>query len=118
MQTSTAAAIGSMFSIQNAWIWCIIVSVVLIIGSYISISKFAGSKDDWNQIQGQMTGVIVMVFIGVLAFVIGMIILVNYSGGSGGSGDIMTKYFYSTIAISAISLLVSTISLCVSVVAH
>lgn len=105
--------LSDLFSMQSAWVWCIIISTVLILGAYISISKYAGSKDDWNQIQGQMTGVIVMVFIGVLAFIIGMIILVNYSGGS---GDIMTKYFYSTIAVSGIALMVSTISLCISVI--
>jgi uncharacterized membrane protein len=103
--------LSSIFSSQTAWMWVMFVGFVMIVSAYISISKYAGSKDDWNQIQGEMTGAIVMTFIGVLAFIIGMIIMVNYSGG-----DTTTKMFYSMIAVSGLSLFVSTISLCVSVV--
>jgi len=47
-----------------------IVSVSLFITSFVIMSQFVGSKDDWNVIQPQITKVLILTIIGTFALVV------------------------------------------------
>ena len=47
-----------------------IVSISLFIASFVSMSQFAGSKDDWNLIQPQITKVLILSLIGTFALIV------------------------------------------------
>ena len=54
--------------------WIIIVftviSVGMFIGSFVSMSQFVGSKDNWNVIQPQITKVLILTVIGTFGLII------------------------------------------------
>jgi hypothetical protein len=47
-----------------------VVSISLFIASFVSMSQFAGSKDDWNLIQPQITKVLILSLIGTFALIV------------------------------------------------
>jgi len=64
--TSVASGKGSMIGI----IIFSITSIGLFIGSFISMSNFVGSKDDWNLIQPQITKILILTLIGTFGLII------------------------------------------------
>lgn len=72
--TAAVATISSKVKDVATGKWVIIltciVSVALFIASFVSMSQFAGSKDDWNLIQPQITKVLVLSLIGTFALII------------------------------------------------
>jgi hypothetical protein len=54
--------------------WIIIVftvlSVGMFIGSFVSMSQFVGSRDNWNVIQPQITKVLILTLIGTFGLII------------------------------------------------
>jgi hypothetical protein len=44
--------------------------VSLFIAAFVQMSNFIGSKDDWNTLKPQITKIIVLVLIGIFAFII------------------------------------------------
>lgn len=114
--TSTVAAAGgtvtSKFKEHTQGKWGIIifsiVSVGLFIGSFVSMSQFLGSKDDWNLIQPQVTKVLILTLIGTMGLMIASILYYVQDPAR-------TMYFvlvvcclslglsYSALAIAAIS---------------
>jgi len=65
------AMVSKAFSGGN---WLIIlfsiVSIGLFIGSFVSMSQFVGSKDDWNIIQPQITKVLILTLVGVFGLMV------------------------------------------------
>jgi hypothetical protein len=51
------------------WIFGI-VSVGLFIGAFVNMSKFVGSKDDWNVIQPQITKILMLTLIGTFGLIV------------------------------------------------
>ena len=47
-----------------------VVSIGLFIGSFVQMSKFVGSKDDWNVIQPQITKILILIIVGTVALII------------------------------------------------
>jgi hypothetical protein len=47
-----------------------IISIGLFLASFISMTQFAGSKDDWNLIKPQITKVLIFSLIGTFALII------------------------------------------------
>jgi hypothetical protein len=47
-----------------------IVSIGLFIGSFVSMSQFLGSKDDWNVIQPQITKVLILTLVGAFGLMV------------------------------------------------
>jgi hypothetical protein len=55
----------------NIGIWIFgITSVALFIGAFVNMSKFVGSKDDWNVIQPQITKILILTLIGTFGLII------------------------------------------------
>jgi hypothetical protein len=47
-----------------------VVSVGLFIGAFVNMSKFVGSKDDWNLIQPQITKILILTLIGTFGLIV------------------------------------------------
>lgn len=47
-----------------------VISIGLFIGAFVSMSKFVGSKDDWNVIQPQITKILILTLIGTFGLII------------------------------------------------
>jgi hypothetical protein len=85
-----------------------VISVALFIWSFVSMSQFVGSKDDWNLIQPQITKILILTLIGTFGLIIAALLYFIQDSAR-------TIYFilvlscislglsYSALAISAIS---------------
>jgi hypothetical protein len=52
-------------------IWAFgITAVGLFIGAFVSMTKFVGSKDDWNVIQPQITKILILTLVGTITLMI------------------------------------------------
>ena len=69
--TDTGAMISKAFS-GGTWLIILfsIVSIGLFIGSFVSMSQFVGSKDDWNVIQPQITKVLILTLVGAFGLMV------------------------------------------------
>ena len=47
-----------------------VISIGMFIGSFVSMSNFVGSKDDWNVIKPQITKILILTLIGTLGLTI------------------------------------------------
>jgi hypothetical protein len=47
-----------------------ITSIGLFIGSFVTMSQFVGSKDDWNVIQPQITKILILTIVGTFALIV------------------------------------------------
>jgi hypothetical protein len=72
--TGTGESSGTSFKSITGGTWIIILftitSIGLFIGSFVSMSQFVGSKDDWNVIQPQITKILILTIIGTVALII------------------------------------------------
>jgi hypothetical protein len=107
--TESSGIISKSFSGGN---WIIIlfsaISISLFIASFVSMSQFVGSKDDWNVIQPQITKVLILTLIGTVGLMIASLLYYIQDSAK-------TIYFilvlcclslglsYAALAISAIS---------------
>lgn len=69
----TTASTSKMPSFAKGYIGISIFTVLAIgmfIGSFISMSNFVGSKDDWNLIQPQITRVLIFTLIGTFGLIV------------------------------------------------
>lgn len=85
-----------------------VISISMFIWSFISMSNFTGSKDDWNLIKPQITKVLILTLIGTFGLVVAAMLFFNQN-------EKHILYFiliisclslglsYSALAISAIS---------------
>ena len=67
----TGAMISKAFT-GGTWLIILfsIVSIGLFIGSFVSMSQFVGSKDDWNVIQPQITKVLILTLVGAFGLMV------------------------------------------------
>jgi predicted membrane channel-forming protein YqfA (hemolysin III family) len=47
-----------------------LLSISMFIGSFVSMSNFVGSKDDWNLIQPQITRILIFTLIGTFGLIV------------------------------------------------
>ena len=47
-----------------------VISIGLFIGAFVSMSKFIGSKDDWNVIQPQITKILLLTLFGTFGLIV------------------------------------------------
>lgn len=68
--TSTAGTLGSRVKDAVTGKWAVgisgLTSIALLIAAVVQMSQFAGSKDDWNLIQPQITKVLILTLIGTV----------------------------------------------------
>ena len=86
-----------------------IIAIVMFILSFVYTAKFVGRKDDWNQIQPQVTEILIYTIIGTISFTIASLIFYT----QGNNENIMFFVIpvscmalglsYSALAVSAIS---------------
>ena len=47
-----------------------VISIIFFVASFITMTQFAGSKDDWNMIKPQITKVLIFTLIGTFALIV------------------------------------------------
>ncbi len=107
--STTGVANSIMGSKMSSGIWIFgVISVGLFISSFVTMSKFVGSKDDWNLIQPQITKILILTIIGTFGLIVTSLLYFIQDSAR-------TIYFilvlcclslglsYSALAISAIS---------------
>ena len=105
-----SSTINTSQNISTAIIVAIsIIAIIMFILSFVNTAKFVGRKDDWNQIQSEVTKILIYTVIGTICFTIASLIFYTQQKDS----NIM--YFvipvscmalglsYSALAVSAIS---------------
>jgi hypothetical protein len=62
----------SQFNGGESWIiiFFTLLSIGMFIGSFVSMSQFVGSKDNWNVIQPQITKILILTLIGTFGLII------------------------------------------------
>jgi hypothetical protein len=73
VRTNSTALTSSALSMSKGNVGIIVfgvVSVGLFIGAFVNMSKFVGSKDDWNLIQPQITKILILTLIGTFGLII------------------------------------------------
>ena len=86
-----------------------LVFVSMFIASFVTMSNFVGSKDDWNTLKPQLTKIIILVMIGIFAFVIASLIYFIQDP---------QKSIYFTIIISGLSLGLAFMALSVAAISR
>jgi hypothetical protein len=93
--------------------WIIIfftlLSVGMFIGSFVSMSQFVGSKDNWNVIQPQITKILILTLIGTFGLI--MASLLYYIQDS-------AKTIYFILVLCCLSLGLSYASLAISAISR
>jgi hypothetical protein len=79
------------------------------IGAFIQMSKFLGSKDDWNVLKPQIIQITVLVIIGMLAFGIASVMYFTQDA---------SKAIYFSIVVSTIALGLAFMSLSVAAISR
>jgi hypothetical protein len=67
---TTGSKLKSMASGFGGIIFFSITAISLFIGAFASMSKFVGSKDDWNLIQPQITKILILTLVGTFALIV------------------------------------------------
>jgi len=71
---SSGGTIGSKVKDVATGNWAVglsgFIAISLFIASFVSMSQFTGSKDDWNLIQPQITKVLILSLIGTFALIV------------------------------------------------
>ena len=86
-----------------------LVFVSMFIASFVTMSNFVGSKDDWNILKPQLTKIIILVMIGIFAFVIASLMFFIQDP---------QKSIYFTIVISGLSLGLAFMALSVAAISR
>jgi hypothetical protein len=93
--------------------WIIIfftlLSIGMFIGSFVSMSQFVGSKDNWNVIQPQITKILILTLIGTFGLI--MASLLYYIQDS-------AKTIYFILVLCCLSLGLSYASLAISAISR
>lgn len=108
----TESSATSLKSISGGT-WMIILfsitSIGLFIGSFVSISQFVGSKDDWNVIQPQITKVLILTIIGTVGLLISALLYYIQDPA---------KTIYFILALSCVSLGLSYAALAIAAISR
>ena len=108
----TESSARSLKSI-NGETWMIILfsitSIGLFIGSFVTMSQFLGSKDDWNVIQPQITKVLILTIIGTVGLLISALLYYIQDPA---------KTIYFILALSCVSLGLSYAALAIAAISR
>ncbi len=86
-----------------------VISISLYIASFVSMSNFAGSKDDWNIIKPQVTKILVMTLIGTFGLTIAALLYFIQDPN---------KTIYFILVLSCVTLGLSFSALAVSAISR
>ena len=67
---TTGSKLKSMATGYGGIIGFTVLAIGLFIGSFVSMSNFVGSKDDWNLIQPQITRILIFTIIGTFGLIV------------------------------------------------
>ena len=108
----TESSATSLKSISGGT-WMIILfsitSIGLFIGSFVTMSQFLGSKDDWNVIQPQITKVLILTIIGTVGLLISALLYYIQDPA---------KTIYFILALSCVSLGLSYAALAIAAISR
>jgi hypothetical protein len=86
-----------------------VISIGLFIGAFVSMSKFIGSKDDWNTIQPQITKILILTLIGTFGLIIAALLYFIQDSA---------KTIYFILVLSCLSLGLSFSALAISAISR
>jgi hypothetical protein len=84
-----------------------VLAVGLFIGAFVSMSKFVGSKDDWNLIQPQITKILILTIIGTFSLIAAALLYFIQDSA---------RTIYFILVVSCLSLGLSFSSLAISAI--
>ncbi len=110
---STGAGAGSnlksVASSYGAIIGFTLLAVGLFIGSFVSMSNFVGSKDDWNVIQPQITKILILTLIGTFSLIVAALMYFIQDSA---------RTIYFILVVTCLSLGLSFSSLAISAISR
>ena len=86
-----------------------VISIGLFIGAFVSMSKFIGSKDDWNTIQPQITKILILTLIGTFGLIIAALLYFIQDSA---------RTIYFILVLSCLSLGLSFSALAISAISR
>ena len=86
-----------------------LLSVGMFIGSFVSMSQFVGSKDDWNIIQPQITKILILTLIGTFGLIMASLLYFIQDSA---------KTIYYILVVCCLSLGLSYASLAISAISR
>jgi hypothetical protein len=86
-----------------------VISISMFISSFVSISNFVGSKDDWNLIKPQITKVLILTLIGTFGLIITTLLYFIQDSA---------KTIYFILVLTCISLGLSFSALAISAISR
>ncbi len=106
---TTGSKLKSMATGYGGIIGFTVLSLGLFIGSFVSMSNFVGSKDDWNLIQPQITKILILTLIGTFALIVAALLYFIQDSA---------RTIYFILVVSCLSLGLSFSSLAISAISR
>ncbi len=106
---TSGSTIKSMATGYGGIIGFTLLAVGLFIGSFVSMSNFVGSKDDWNLIQPQITKILILTIIGTFALIVAALLYFIQDSA---------RTIYFILVVSCLSLGLSFSSLAISAISR
>lgn len=104
---TTGSKLKSMATGYGGIIGFTLLSLGLFIGSFVSMSNFVGSKDDWNLIQPQITKILILTLIGTFSLIAAALLYFIQDSA---------RTIYFILVVSCLSLGLSFSSLAISAI--
>ncbi len=104
---TTGSKLKSMATGYGGIIGFTVLSLGLFIGSFVSMSNFVGSKDDWNLIQPQITKILILTIIGTFSLIVAALMYFIQDSA---------RTIYFILVVSCLSLGLSFSSLAISAI--
>lgn len=76
------------------WI-CVVIFVSLFVAAFVKLAQFMGDKDNWNDIQTQLSTIAPLIIVGTIAFTVAILFYISQNP---------TYAIYLLIVISCMSL--------------
>jgi cytochrome b561 len=106
---SSGSSIGTLFKGSIGIVITTVIGIGMFIGAFVSSSKFVGSKDDWNQVQPQITRVLIYTLIGTFAFMLAALLFFIQDSA---------KAMYFIMVVCCLSLGLSFASLAIAAISR
>ena len=105
----TGSKLKSMATGYGGIIGFTVLAIGLFIGSFVSMSNFVGSKDDWNVIQPQITKILILTLIGTFSLIVAALLYFIQDS---------SRTIYFILVVSCLSLGLSFSSLAISAISR
>lgn len=106
---SGTSKIGSFFTGTPGIVIASLVALGMFIGSFVSTSKFLGTKDDWNLIKPQVTKIWILTLVGTFGFMIASLLFFVQDSA---------KAMYFILVVTCLSLGLSYSALAVAAISR